>query len=113
MKHWTRPAPCKVNLSLDILGRRDDGYHDMYMVMQTVSLCDTVTVEERGEGFVLRAQGIILPEGKKSLEQQAAERFFAHIGQAASFRDAGKAHARLRRPGRRQRGCGGAAAYPP
>ena len=82
MKHWTRPAPCKVNLSLDILGRRDDGYHDMYMVMQTVSLCDTVTVEERGAGFVLRARGITLPEGKKSLEQQAAERFFAYIGQA-------------------------------
>ena len=80
MKRWTREAPCKVNLALDILGRRADGYHDMYMVMQTVSLCDTVTVEETDEGFVLCAEGLDLPEGKKTLEQRAAEGFFARIG---------------------------------
>lgn len=80
MKCWTREAPCKVNLALDILGRRADGYHDMYMVMQTVSLCDSVTVEETGEGFVLCAEGLELPEGKKTLEQRAAETFFARIG---------------------------------
>ena len=80
MKCWTREAPCKVNLALDILGRRADGYHDMYMVMQTVSLCDSVTVEETGEGFVLCAEGLELPEGKKTLEQRAAEGFFARIG---------------------------------
>lgn len=74
-------APCKVNLALDILRRREDGYHDMRMVMQSISLCDTVTVEERGEGFTLRAEGLELPEGKKTLEQQAAEHFFAAIGQ--------------------------------
>ena len=80
MNCWTRRAPCKVNLALDILGRRSDGYHDMYMVMQTISLCDTVTVEERGEGFALVSEGLVLPEGKKTLEQRAAEGFFARIG---------------------------------
>ncbi|MDD5932466.1 MAG: 4-(cytidine 5'-diphospho)-2-C-methyl-D-erythritol kinase [Oscillospiraceae bacterium] len=80
MKEWTRPAPAKVNLALDILGRRPDGYHDMYMVMQTISLCDTVAVAEAAEGFTLAAEGIVLPEGKKSLEQRAAEAFFAEIG---------------------------------
>ena len=79
MRRWTRSAPCKVNLALDILGRRGDGYHDMYMVMQTVSLCDTVTVEEGGEDFTLCAQGIELPQGKKRLEQRAAESFFAYV----------------------------------
>ena len=44
-----RKAPAKVNLALDILGRREDGYHEMRMVMQTVSLCDTVTVRETEE----------------------------------------------------------------
>lgn len=39
-------APAKINLTLDILGRRSDGYHELRMVMQSVSLCDTVTVEE-------------------------------------------------------------------
>lgn len=72
-------APAKVNLALDILGRRPDGYHEMRMVMQTVSLCDTVTLEEAGEGFTLSARGIALPSGK-SLEQRAAEAFFAALG---------------------------------
>ena len=81
MKCWEREVPCKINLALDILGRREDGYHNMYMVMQTVSLCDSVTVEETGEGFVLCAEGLELPEGKKTLEQRAAETFFARIGQ--------------------------------
>lgn len=80
MNCWTRQAPCKVNLALDILGGRADGYHDMYMVMQTISLCDTVTVEETGEGFALDSEGLTLPEGKKTLEQRAAEGFFARIG---------------------------------
>lgn len=72
-------APAKINLALDILGRRPDGYHEMRMVMQTVSLCDTVSLEETGEGFTLSARGIALPSGK-TLEQRAAEAFFAAIG---------------------------------
>lgn len=35
-------APCKINLSLDIVGKLPNGYHEMDMVMQTVSLCDTI-----------------------------------------------------------------------
>ena len=46
MKTLTLEAPAKINLTLDILGRRTDGYHDMRMVMQAVSLGDTVTVAE-------------------------------------------------------------------
>ena len=46
-------APAKINLALDILGRRADGYHELRMVMQTVSLCDVITVEEGGTGFTL------------------------------------------------------------
>ena len=36
-------APAKINLTLDIVGRREDGYHLLESVMQTVDLCDTVT----------------------------------------------------------------------
>ena len=47
----TVKAPAKINLTLDIVGKRPDGYHDVAMVMQTVSLYDTVTVERLdGEG---------------------------------------------------------------
>ena len=80
MKTITLEAPAKVNLALDILRKRPDGYHDMDMVMQTVSLTDTVSVTETGEGFSLLAEGITLPPGKKSLEQQAAEAFFQKLG---------------------------------
>lgn len=79
MEQFTQSAPAKINLALDILGRRPDGYHEMRMVMQTVSLCDTVALEEAGEGFALSAEGIVLPAGK-TLEQRAAEAFFAAIG---------------------------------
>ena len=75
----TRSAPAKVNLALDILGRRADGYHDMRMVMQTISLADTVAVEETAAGFTLETD--FVPDGKKTLEQRAAEAFFAAIGQ--------------------------------
>lgn len=80
MKRMTQQAPAKVNLALDILGRRADGYHDMRMVMQTVSLCDTVSVEETAEGFTLHTDGDFIPAGKKTLEQRAAEAFFAAVG---------------------------------
>lgn len=75
-----KDAFSKVNLALDILGRRDDGYHDMRMVMQTISLCDIVMAEEQERGFSLRMEGFTPPEGKKTLEQRATEAFFDAIG---------------------------------
>ena len=77
----TLTAPAKINLALDILGTRPDGYHDMRMVMQTISLCDTVTVEETAAGFELQTDGDFIPAGKKTLEQWAAEAFFEAIAQ--------------------------------
>ena len=82
MERYAQAAPAKVNLALDILGRRPDGYHEMRMVMQTVSLWDTVTLEEGGEGFTLSVRGMDLPPGK-TLEQRAAEAFFTAIGRPA------------------------------
>ena len=75
-----RNAYAKVNLALDILGARPDGYHEMRMVMQSISLCDVVTAEETCDGFSLYMEGFAAPEGKKTLEQRAAEAFFAYLG---------------------------------
>ena len=44
MKTLTVPAYAKINLSLDVLGKQESGYHDLKMVMQSVSLCDRVTL---------------------------------------------------------------------
>lgn len=38
-------SPAKINLYLDVLGKRTDGYHNIKSVMQTVGLCDEVSVE--------------------------------------------------------------------
>ena len=90
-------APAKINLALNILGRRTDGYHELRMVMQSVSLCDTVTVEETGTGFTLLADGFTVPAGKSSLEQQAAEAFFAAVGRPVPPRCCGACAGSMRR----------------
>ena len=77
---FRREAPAKINLALDILGKCPDGYHALCSVMQTVSLCDTVELAEGGEGFTLSMAGFTPPEGRKTLEQRAAEAFFARLG---------------------------------
>ena len=76
-------ACAKLNLTLDILGKRPDGYHEMCMVMQTISLCDLVTIRETEEGFTLRTDGDFLAAGKKTLEEQAVQAFFAALGRPA------------------------------
>lgn len=43
MDKITVKAPAKINLTLDVLGRRENGYHDLRMIMQTIDLCDEVT----------------------------------------------------------------------
>lgn len=71
----------KLNLTLDILGRRDDGYHDMSMIMQSVDLCDDVTLTLDTKAAVRCTCGdLVLPEGKVNLAVTAAEKFFAAMG---------------------------------
>jgi 4-diphosphocytidyl-2-C-methyl-D-erythritol kinase len=45
MRCVTREAPAKINLGLQVVGRRPDGYHELVTVLQTIELSDTVTVE--------------------------------------------------------------------
>ena len=45
-------APAKINLSLDVRGRRPDGYHELATVMQTVDLYDTITLTDNDSGEV-------------------------------------------------------------
>ena len=44
MEKITETAYAKINLGLDVLGKRADGYHEVSMVMQSISLADTVTL---------------------------------------------------------------------
>ena len=79
MKGVTLPAYAKLNLTLDILRRREDGYHDLQMVMQTVSLHDDVSVTlTDGAGIACRCGEI--PGDESNLAVRAARAFFAETG---------------------------------
>lgn len=72
-------APAKINLYLDILGRREDGYHDVEMVMQTVSLCDTVTVTRTKHGNINLTCSTPIPGPvERNTASLAAQAFFEH-----------------------------------
>lgn len=70
-------ARAKINLGLDITGRRDDGYHELRMIMQTIGLADDVTVrtaDEPGIRLVLPGAARYLPEDpQKNLAWRAAK----------------------------------------
>ena len=74
-------ANAKINLTLDILRRREDGYHELQMVMQAVSLADHLTVvPARGPEGTASADLHFLPTGGKNLAQMAAAAFRAATG---------------------------------
>lgn len=76
-------AHAKLNLTLDVLGRRPDGYHDLRMVMQSVALADVLTLEESGDGELrVRTNLHFLPNNEKNLAAQAALRWWEARGQA-------------------------------
>jgi len=66
------PSPAKVNLFLEITGRRPDGYHDIESVMQLVDLCDVVRLRRRRTGIHVQAEGADLPSGRGNLAYRAA-----------------------------------------
>ena len=68
-------ACAKLNLTLDILRKREDGFHDLQMVMQSVALCDELTVTPaRGEG-AMSTNLSYLPADGRNLAQMAAAAF--------------------------------------
>ncbi len=69
-------APAKINLFLDIIGKLDNGYHSLFMVMQAVGLSDRVTVEKAEEsGILLICSEESLPTDKRNIAYKAALAF--------------------------------------
>lgn len=74
-------APAKLNLFLEVLGRRADGYHDIESLMVTVDLCDALTFEPAPSGRIeLICDDPRLPTGSENLVVRAAERLQAGFG---------------------------------
>lgn len=81
MDHITRKAYAKINIGLDVLRRRADGYHEVRMIMQTVDLCDDLLLERTAEpGIRLRTDSVELPTGTDNLICKAADLLFREKG---------------------------------
>ncbi|HEY2330262.1 MAG TPA: 4-(cytidine 5'-diphospho)-2-C-methyl-D-erythritol kinase [Verrucomicrobiae bacterium] len=81
-------SPCKVNLLLNILGKRADGFHELETVMQPVNICDELDFERGGNGVRLSCSNPELPCDSKNLVHRAATSFLA----AAKISDGVKIH---------------------
>ncbi|MDD2362840.1 MAG: 4-(cytidine 5'-diphospho)-2-C-methyl-D-erythritol kinase [Oscillospiraceae bacterium] len=70
-------CPAKINLSININGKRDDGYHLIHSVMQAVSIYETVEIErEEQSGIRLEIKGADIPADKSNTAYRAADCFF-------------------------------------
>lgn len=77
----TEKAYAKLNLSLDVSAKRADGFHDMTMVMQSISLCDELTVSTNERGYFYASSNFrFIPSDEKNLAVKAAKVFFEHAG---------------------------------
>lgn len=82
----TRYAYAKINLYLDILSKREDGFHDLLTVMHSLAMHDVVTVEIFPcpiTEISLRVYGAYLPTDQKNLAYRAAEAFLDKINKTA------------------------------
>ena len=71
----TKKSPCKVNLILNILGKRADGFHELETVMHPVPLFDEITFSRGGNGIQLTCNEPTLPVDSKNLVYRAADAF--------------------------------------
>lgn len=71
----------KINLGLDVIRKRPDGYHDLEMIMQMVDVYDDVIIEKKaGEEIVVKADAAVLSNGKDNLAYMAVKMLFDEFG---------------------------------
>ena len=79
MKKVTEKAYAKINLGLDILGKREDGYHEVCMIMQSIGLADEIVITP-GQGLEITTDMPGLSCGPDNLAYKAAELLAKHAG---------------------------------
>jgi len=89
-----KQSPCKVNLLLNILGKRADGFHELETVMYPIRLFDSLDLTRNGAGIELTCSDPALPTDGKNLVYRAAEAFF----NAAKIRGGVRIHLEKRIP---------------
>lgn len=74
-------ANAKINLVLDVTGVKENGYHKLYTVMQSVSLCDEITAEKTaGEDIIITCSDENIPCDKRNIVYKCAESFYKKLG---------------------------------
>lgn len=82
MKEQLFLSPAKINLCLHVLGRREDGYHELAMAMQRVDLCDQVRIRLSSEsGVRVGCAGVELLDGEENIAARAVRLILAEAGQ--------------------------------
>jgi 4-diphosphocytidyl-2-C-methyl-D-erythritol kinase len=69
-------APAKINLSLKILGRREDGFHEIETLISPISLADKIDIERQSRWIDFSCDDPTLPGGDENLAVRAAKAFF-------------------------------------
>lgn len=70
----------KINLTLDVLGKLPNGYHEVKMVMQSLNLFDLIIVDKQKSGIKISTNIKGLPTDNKNIAYKAADLFFAKTG---------------------------------
>ncbi|ADO77882.1 4-(cytidine 5'-diphospho)-2-C-methyl-D-erythritol kinase [Halanaerobium praevalens] len=78
MKELYLKAPAKINLALHVKNLREDGFHELEMIMQSISLADRIKLKKKSGGIIIKNSQADLPTGSENLAYQAAEIFFAN-----------------------------------
>ena len=81
MREIQERAYAKLNLSLDVTARRDDGFHELAMLMQTVSVCDELTLSLNDSGKISAGCSLhFIPTDERNLAVRAARCYLAAVG---------------------------------
>ncbi len=71
----------KINLSLDVVNKREDGYHNLKMIMQSVDLSDTITIEKSANNDIeIKTNLYYLPVNETNIAYKSAQLFFEESG---------------------------------
>ncbi len=76
LEQITIAAPAKINLSLDITGKLENGYHALDTIMQTISIEDKITLAKTGRQISVLCDHPQVPQGNGNICHKAAEAFF-------------------------------------
>jgi len=79
-------SPAKVNLFLQVIGRREDGYHELATLMQKVDLYDRISFFTGGKGIQIECPDGTLPVDESNLAHRAADSIFSYVSERQGIR---------------------------